>query len=193
LLDPRHAFDAGGGDVPAVEAHERVAALCAGAAHHLAESSVDGEQVVGQPQREAVVDKAEGRDAGVAAGQVCPAGRGELDGDLDARVAGADHEHVAGLGQLSGVAVVAGVQLGDRGVERRREPGDLGVPVGSGGDHGVVGQVSLVAGGDQVAVVVRGQCVDVATEADGEPECRCVGLEVVGGFVLGGEVAAWWG
>ena len=114
------------------------------------------------------------------------AGGGHLKGDLTARVSGPDDEDRTGR-QLAGIAVPRGVDLKDRPIELRRDRGDPGHLVRRHRDDDVLGLDPLGSRLDYEAISGSAHSVDPNSVAHREREGRCVGLQVVGDLILGGE------
>jgi len=111
---------------------------------------------------------------------------GDLQADVGPGVAGADHQHGA-LAELRRVAVLAGVELHDGGVELGRERRDARDPIRARGDHHAVGLEAVLPGADHVAVALAGEPLHADAAAHRQLEPRRVGLEVVGHLVPGRE------
>ena len=104
--------------------------------------------------------------------------RGELVGDVRARVRRPDDEHGA-VAQLLRPAIRAGVQLPDRRVEVRREGRDARVAEGARRDHHVVGLPASRPRGHEVVPVAALDRVHRDPGHDREPEARGVPLQEV--------------
>jgi hypothetical protein len=126
-----------------------------------------------------------GHFAGVPPGEVSVPGGGELHGDLGSRVTGPDHQHIA-FGELLGAAVVARMELGDRGSQPLPEGRDAGRVVRTRGYDHVFGEVSLLTGAHLVTAAIASQRIHVPAEAHRQAELPGVILQVVGCLVFGG-------
>ncbi len=130
---------------------------------------------------------AEGDGAGVPAGHPHHAVGCELFGDLRAGIAGADDQDRS-FPQLSGVAVVAGVDLPGRRPQILCEAGLPRPLVVGHGDDDIVGLEAALPCDHHEPAVLAGQAVHMHAGAHGECEARRVLLEVVTHLVLRGEV-----
>ncbi len=115
-----------------------------------------------------------------------PGGRPAISRAISAaRVAGADDEDST-FTQLVGIAVLGRMELDDGAVELGREGRDERVLIGAGRHHDVVGKELIIARGHDKAISGVRQPVDLDPGSNREPEPLGVGLEVVGGLILGG-------
>jgi hypothetical protein len=110
----------------------------------------------------------------------------DLERDLRAGVAGADHEDCP-VAQLGRVPVVARVQLDDLSVQILGELGNTWRPIGPGGDDDVIGFEPPIAVLDHVPPISPGQASHPDTGSSRHLEAVGVGLQMVGHLVLGRE------
>src|SRR5260370_41453193 len=111
-----------------------------------------------------------------------------FDRDLGARVAGSDYEHRARL-QLLWVAVLASVQLDDRGIELGRIGGDSSLLVWTGRNHDLLRFDRVIAEAEPEAVRPSGQASHPRAQTHPALGMRRIRLQVSGHLVPGRERA----
>ena len=108
----------------------------------------------------------------------------ELDGDLGPGVPGAHHKNPARL-ELGRIAVLAGVQLNDVGVEIGTQSRHSRGAIGAGGHDHVVRIEAVLARHRLQDVAAASKPFDLDAGPNRQLEPRRIGLQVVGGLVLG--------
>ena len=129
---------------------------------------------------------AEGLAARMSPRQPGAVALGHLEGDLSARVRGADDEDAA-VPELGRIPILTGVQLHEARVEVRRERGNSGAPVRARCHDDLVGLEPAVPSHHDVPARLSGEAVHVDTAANREIEPGRIGLQVAGHLVLRGE------